>query len=224
MTERVSFSTKSGATASGELVLPPGNGKAPAVVLVQEWWGLNDHIRSLIERLAAAGFVALAPDLFHGKTTKDAAEAGRLMQELDKANAVQEIGGAVRYLETHPRSSGKVGIIGFCLGGALTFAAAANIPELAAAVPFYGLPGPVDWSMTNAVIQAHFAKRDDWAKASSAEAIKKELEKLGKSMELHVYDADHAFVNDTRPEVYSEPNAKLAWDRAIEFLRKHLAA
>jgi carboxymethylenebutenolidase len=223
MTEKVTFSAKSGGEASGELVLPAGGGKAPGVVLIQEWWGLNDHIRSLLDRLAAAGFVALAPDLYHGTSTKDPAEAGRLMTELDKPRALDEIAGAVRWLAAHEATNGKVGVIGFCLGGALAFAAAATIPELGAAVPFYGIPSPApDYAQVKCPILAHFAARDEWAKPAAAEAIRDELARRGHPMEVHVYDADHAFVNDTRPDVYNPEAAKLAWDRTIEFLRQHL--
>ncbi|MGK4008086.1 dienelactone hydrolase family protein [Sorangium sp. So ce1036] len=223
MSEKVSFPAKNGSPATGEIVLPKQDGPSPAVVLIQEWWGLNDHIRSLLDRLGAAGFVALAPDLYHGKTTRDAGEAGRLMNELDKQRALDEIAGAVSFLAAHPRSNGKVGVMGFCMGGALSFAAAAAIPELKAAVPFYGVPSPApDTSRVKAPILAHFAARDAWATPAAAEAIRKELTARGQSMELHVYDADHAFVNDTRPEVHHPDAARLAWERSLEFLRQHL--
>lgn len=224
MAQKVAFKAKSDAEASGELVLPAGGARAPGVVLIQEWWGLNDHIRSLLDRLAAAGFVALAPDLYHGASTKDPEEAGRLMSALNKPAALDEIAGAVRFLAGHERANGKVGVIGFCLGGALAFAAAAAIPELRAVVPFYGLPSPEpDYSRVKAPILAHFASRDDWAKPEGAEAIRAALASRGKWMDLYVYEADHAFMNDTRPEVYSPEAAKLAWDRSVAFLREHLA-
>ncbi|WP_437676530.1 dienelactone hydrolase family protein [Sorangium sp. So ce131] len=223
MSEKVSFPAKNGSSATGEIVWPKQGGKAPAVVLIQEWWGLNDHIRSLLDRLGAAGFVALAPDLYHGTVTKDPTEANRLMTELDKARAHDEIAGAVSFLAGHERTNGKVGVIGFCMGGALAFAAAANIPELAAVVPYYGVPSRApDYSRVKAPILAHFAARDGWATPAAAEAIRKELAERGQPMELHVYDADHAFANDTRPEVYNPEAAKIAWERSIEFLRQHL--
>ncbi len=223
-TTKVTFAAKSGASTTGEMATPAGTEKAPSVVLVQEWWGVNDHIRSLLDRLAAAGFVALAPDLYHGKVTKDAAEAGKLMTELDGDRSMDEIAGAVAWLKAQPRSNGKVGIIGFCMGGAFSFRAAANVPEIDAAVPFYGIPDPAkaDYAKVKAPIQAHFAGRDQWAKPERAEAIKKQLDARGQPMELHVYDADHAFVNDTRPEVYAPEAAKLAWERATSFLHRHL--
>jgi carboxymethylenebutenolidase len=224
MATPVQFSAKSGGAASGEIALPEGVDKAPSVILIQEWWGLNDHIRSLLSRLAKAGFVALAPDLYHGTSTRDPNEAMRLMTELDGDRSMDEIAGAVSYLAAHPRSSGKVGIIGFCMGGAFSFRAAANIPELAAAVPFYGIPpaDKADYSKVRAPILAHFASRDEWAKPSAAEAIKRELDARGQTMELYVYDADHAFMNDTRPDVYNAAAAEVAWSRSIDFLHKHL--
>jgi len=224
MATRITFADESGSEKSGEIALPEGSGKSPAVVLIQEWWGINAHVRSLLDRLAGEGFVALAPDLYHGTVAKDAGEAAKLMGSLDWKTALGEIAGAVSFLAAHPRSSGKVGAIGFCMGGALAFASACRIPALGAVVPFYGIPGPehADYTKVTAPIQAHFAKRDDWAKASAAEEIKKQLEMRGKVMELHVYDADHAFVNDTRPEVHDPASAKLAWSRAMAFLHEHL--
>jgi carboxymethylenebutenolidase len=223
-TEITKFPSRSGGEASGPLALPAGEKKAPAVVLLQEWWGVNEHIHSILERLSAAGFVALAPDLFHGKVTKNADEAGKLMATLDRPRAIEEIAGAVAYLRKHPRSNGSVAVMGFCMGGALTFAAATKVAGLAAAVPFYGIPdaSTVDYGKVTAPILAHFAARDGWAKPEAAKAIQAELETYGRTMELHVYDADHAFFNDTRPEVYSADDAKLAWERTIAFLRKHL--
>jgi carboxymethylenebutenolidase len=224
MAERITFSWRTGAEASGAIALPAGSGKAPAVIVVQEWWGVNDHIRSLADRLAAAGFVALAPDLYHGTIAKDAAEAGKMMGELDRAAAMSEIAGAAQFLEAHPRGTGKVGIIGFCMGGAFSLSAAALLPDLSAAVSFYGIPpaGSVDFSNAKAPVQAHFSQRDQWATPAAAEALQKELAARGQSMELFLYDADHAFVNDTRPEVYAPEAAKLAWDRAVAFLHEHL--
>ena len=224
MATRESFKAKSGGEASGEIALPAGEGKAPAVVLLQEWWGVNDHIRSLLGRLAEAGFIAFAPDLYHGKVARDAETAGKMMGELDWAKAMDEIAGAAAFLAAHPRSSGKVGVTGFCMGGALTLAATTHVPQFAAAVAFYGVPGPgkADWSKVKAPIQAHFAARDEWAKPALAEEIKKELESRGQKMELHIYDADHAFVNDTRPEVHNPEAAKLAWKRMVDFFHHHL--
>lgn len=224
MATRVEFAAKSGEKTSGEIALPEGKSKAPAVVLIQEWWGLNDHIRSLLDRLAKEGFVALAPDLYHGQVTTNPEVAMKLMTELDGERSMDEIQGAVAFLAAHERCSGKVGVMGFCMGGAFSFRAATRIPELGAAVPFYGVPDPAkaDYTKVRAPICAHFAARDEWAKPERAQAIKEQLDARGQPMELHIYDADHAFVNDTRPDVYSPDQAKLAWERSMAFLHRHL--
>jgi carboxymethylenebutenolidase len=224
MATRIDFQAKSGAAASGELALPEGSGKAPALVLVQEWWGVNDHIRSLADRFAKAGFVTLAPDLYHGKTTKDAGEAGQLMQALDGMRAMDDLAGASGYLAAHPRSNGKVGIVGFCMGGAYTLAAASNIPSFAAAAPFYGLPPAerLDPAKMKAPILAHVATRDGWVSPPKMQEIAEKVNAHGGAMKVEVYEADHAFMNDTRPEVYAPEAAKLAWDRTVAFLHQHL--
>lgn len=217
-TQRVTFPSSVG-EASGVLFTPDGGGdQLPALVLLQEWWGVNDQVQSVGARYAAAGFVVVIPDLYHGKIANDAAEAGALMKALDFGKAVQEIAGAVAFVRA--RSSGKVGVTGYCMGGALAFASAVNIRGLAAVVPFYGLPGDLDWSKIDAPVQAHFAQHDEWATVAGAEKIKSAV---GASMELHTYDAQHAFCNDRRPDVYNPDAAKLAWDRAVGFLRSHTA-
>jgi carboxymethylenebutenolidase len=225
MTSPVEFSSRSGSKVTGVFAEPSGSEKAGAVVVIQEWWGLNDHMKKWVDTLAAQGFLALAPDLYHGAITKDAGEAGKLMNALDTHRAVDEICGAVKALKEHPRCNGKIAVAGFCMGGALSFASACHVPGLAAVVPFYGVPPAekVDYAKVTAPVLAHFAKRDDWAKPEKAEEIQKKLRAAGKSMELHVYDAQHAFMNDTRPEVHDAACAALAWDRTLAFLRKHLA-
>lgn len=214
-TQRVTFPSSAG-EASGVLVTPDGAGKPPGVVVIQEWWGVNDQIKSVAERYAAAGFAAIVPDLYHGKITTDADEASRMMKALDFGKAVQEIAGAVAFL--HQRGSAKVAVTGYCMGGALSFAAAVNVRGLAAVVPHYGLPGDLDWTKIDAPVQAHFAKHDDWATIAGAEKIKAAVKV---PMDLHVYDAQHAFCNDRRPDVYNPEAAKQAWDRALAFVRSH---
>jgi carboxymethylenebutenolidase len=225
MTTTVRFGAKGGSDIAGEMAEPSGTEKAPALVLIQEFWGINGHVKSLADRLALEGFLVVAPDLYHGKIAKDAAEAAQLMTALDTAAAMTEIAAAVAYLKEHPRGNGKVGVIGFCMGGALAFAAACHVEGLSAVVPFYGVPpaDKVDYTKVTAPILAHFAKNDEWATVAKAEAIKKELDAQGKPMRLETYDAGHAFVNDTRPEAFDEKSAKLAWQRSIDFLKKNLA-
>jgi carboxymethylenebutenolidase len=223
ITERVAFTSRTHQAIEGALALPAGGGKAPAVVVLQEWWGVNEQIQTMAARLAAEGFVALVPDLYRGKVAKDAAEAGAMMNGLDWGRAMDDIAGAVEHLRAHPRATGKVAVIGFCMGGALAFATAAQVEGLAAVVPFYGIPSPQNWGHVTAPIQAHFSHNDGWAKPDLAREIQQTLQRDGKSMELHIYEAEHAFMNDRRPEVYDPAAAKLAWDRAIAFLRTHTA-
>jgi carboxymethylenebutenolidase len=224
MSKHVEFTSKGGKLA-GEIAEPGGDGKVGGVVLIQEWHGINDHIRSLVDRFAAAGYVTIAPDLYHGNVATNDDEAGKLMNALDFGKAVGEIGAAVQHVKEHPRSNGKVAVLGFCMGGALSFLAASNVPGLAAVVPFYGTPGidKLDPAKMTAPILAHFAAKDDWAKPENAKAIKAKLDAAGKSMELHVYDAGHAFMRDCDPNKHDAPSAKKAWDRTLEFLKKHLA-
>ena len=239
MTTRVSFEGKSGTQGSGELAEPEGTGRVPAVILLQEHWGVNDHIRDLTDRLAAEGFVVLAPDLYHGKVARDAAEAMELMKALDTLAAVDEIARAVAFVRAHPRSTGKVGVVGFCMGGALALATACHLAGIGAAVSFYGIPPAekVDYREVTAPVLMHVGTRDEWVTVGKAEAIKQQIEAREKdvprltqqeredgypSVAIEVYDANHAFVNDTRPEVHDPASTKLAWDRTVAFLRRHL--
>lgn len=222
MTTRITFGDNG--ETSGELALPAGSGKSGGVLLFHEWWGIVDHIRSLLDRLAAAGFVALCPDLYHGKTTKDADEAGKWMGALDWGQAMKEIDQAATFLRGHERCNGKVGTIGFCMGGALALGSATQLRDLSAVVAFYGVPGPQysDWSKVSAPVLAHFAKRDQWAKPELAQDIQRAIAGHGGKMDLHLYDADHAFANDTRPEVHDPEATKVAWQRSMDFLHGHL--
>ena len=222
MAERVSFKTPRGADAGGVLALPRAE-RSLAVVVIHEWWGVNEQITRTAERLAEEGFVALVPDLYRGTTTTDAAEAQRLMNGLDWAQAIDDLAGAAAYLRGHARGNGRVAVTGFCMGGALTFAAAANIPGLSAAVPYYGVPGAQDWAKAKDVpIQAHFAIHDEWATVAKAEEIQRAVTAAGGRMELFTYDAQHAFCNDRRPEVYSPDSCANAWKRTVDFLRAYV--
>ena len=219
MTERVTFTSRDGDPVEGAYAAPEGAGKHAAVVVLQEYWGVNDHICTMVERFAGEGYLAIAPALYHGAPTRDSAEASKLLGKMDWPRAVAEIAGATAWLRHHPRSTGKVAVVGFCMGGALSFAAAANIPGLACAVPFYGVPSAQDWSKVTCPIQAHFAATDQWATPEAARAIQAAVP----AMELHVYDAQHAFMNDSRPAVYSTEHAPTAWARALAFLKQHTA-
>jgi carboxymethylenebutenolidase len=219
MTQRVTIPTTNG-DVSGVLALPSGEQRVPGVVVLQEYWGINEQIESVAQRWADAGFAAIVPDLYHGKVAKTAAEAGALMKALDFGKAVQEIAAAVEYLKKHARSTGKIAVTGYCLGGALSFATAVNVRGLSAVVPYYGLPGDLDWTKVDAPIQAHFAITDDWATVAGAQKIK---DAVKVPMQLHAYEAQHAFCNDKRPEVYDAKCAAEAWERTVEFVRAHTA-
>jgi len=221
MLERVSFTSRTGGDASGVLTLPSGSEPAPAIVVLQEWWGINEQIQAQAQRFADEGFVALVPDLYHGAVAANADEAKTMMNALDRPKALDEIAGAVAYLRGHPRSTGKVAVCGFCMGGALSLATACQVPGLAAVVPYYGVPPGGDWAKVDAPVLGHFARRDDWAKPELAQKIQEQICAAGGSMELRVYDADHAFCNERRPEVYSAEAAALSWQRTLEFLRAH---
>jgi carboxymethylenebutenolidase len=224
MATQVNFASKTGEQIGAALAEPQGSTQAGGVVVVQEWWGVNDYIRSICDRFAEAGFVALAPDLFHGKQPKTVEDAGKLMTALDKKSAIAEIADAVAFLKSRARCSGKVAVVGFCMGGALTFASARHVDGISAAVPFYGIPDlPMDeYSKVRVPILAHFAKKDDWAKASVAEEIQKRVRAGGGRMDLFVYDAGHAFMRDTDPHVHDPASAQLAWDRTVAFLKTHI--
>lgn len=221
MTQRLTFPSATG-DVPGLLEVPPGTARAPGVIILHEWWGVNEQMRVTARRWAEEGFVALVPDLYHGTEVPigDAVAADAAMKALDFGKAVQEIAGAVAFLQQHERCTGAVAVTGYCMGGALTFAAAVGLRGLAAVVPFYGLPGDLDWTRIDAPIQAHFAQHDDWATVAGANKIK---DAVTVPMELHVYDAQHAFCNERRPEVYNADAANTAWGRAVAFLRQHTA-
>ncbi len=189
-------------------------------MILHEYWGVNEQIQAVAKRYADEGICALVVDLYGGRLAKDSSEAMELMKELDREAALAQIAAAVATLKAHPRCTGKVAVSGYCMGGALTFRAAAEIRGLACTVPFYGLPGDGDWSKVDAPIQAHFATEDDWATVAGAQKIK---DAVPVAMELHVYAAKHAFCNERRPEVYDPEAAATAWARAVAFIRAHTA-
>lgn len=196
----------------------------PGVVVIQEWWGLNDQICGVADRFARAGYNALAPDLFQGRVTQEPDEASHLMNGLDFPGAThQDIRGAIDHLRGV--SSGKVAAMGFCMGGALSIAAAVHVPNLAATVCFYGLPPQefADPANIRIPFQGHFAKRDDWVTPAAVDALETAMRGSGNPPELYRYDADHAFFNERRADVYAADNANLAWERMLAFLAKQLS-
>lgn len=223
MTTPFEFSVD-GRPSRGALALPPGDATAGAVLLVHEWYGLNDDLRRLADRFAAAGFVALAVDLYDGLVATDAAEAMRLSGALKTADAVRIIAAAADAARALPRCNGRVGVTGFCLGGAMTLAAACSVPGLAAAVPFYGVPKAefVDWSRCEAPVMGHYGARDPIIPVERPQALAEAARAAGRSFELHVYEAGHAFMREGDPSAYDAPSAALAWERTVAFLRARL--
>jgi carboxymethylenebutenolidase len=222
MGEMVEFPSN-GSTCGGYLATPPA-GTGPGVVVIQEWWGLVDHIKDVSDRFASEGFVALAPDLYHGVATTEPDEANKLMMELNASEAARDMGGAFDFLRDHESvSPKKVGAVGFCMGGMLTFVLAAN-RQVDAAVPFYGLPGSdPGYDNITAPIMGHFAANDDWGSPDAAEKVFDELTDRGKDARFFIYPGcEHAFFNDARPEVYDADAASTAWYRTLDFFRTHL--
>jgi carboxymethylenebutenolidase len=225
MGEMIEF-LSNGSNAVGYLATPEG-GAGPGVIVIQEWWGLVDHIRDVCDRFAAAGFVALAPDLYHGVTVAEPDEAGKAMMALRMDRAARDMSGAV---DEVVRQSGSphIGVIGFCMGGGLALVLATQRPDaVSAVVACYGvIPWPdaqPDYSALTAAVLGHYASDDDFFTPAAAEALGEQLRGLGKEAAIIVYPGtDHAFFNDTRPEVYNAAAAAEVWERSLAFFRSHL--
>jgi carboxymethylenebutenolidase len=225
--QNVSFPSNGG-HAHGYLALP-ASGSGPGVVVIQEWWGLTDHIAEITDRLAAEGFVALAPDLFGGKVAHDADEAGALMMALPVDQAARDLGGAVDFLLAHEAvTSDRVGAIGFCMGGGFVLLLAAQQGEkIGAAVPFYGVgpATPDQFVGITAAVQGHYADEDAFYPADAARAQADQIRKeSGAEVEYFFYPAGHAFHNDENLlGTYDETAAAVAWERAVIFLKSRLS-
>ncbi|HEV2799678.1 MAG TPA: dienelactone hydrolase family protein [Pyrinomonadaceae bacterium] len=222
--EMVEFNSNGG-KATGYLAVPEA-GRGAGVVVIQEWWGLVPHIKNVCERFAAEGFVALAPDLYHGRQTTSPDEAGKMMMAMNIEQAEKDLRGAIEYLVAHESVAGdSVGTVGFCMGGALSLYAASKNEQVGACVVFYGGHPKVKPDLENmrAPLLGIYAERDDFATPEGARELEAKLKSLGKQAEIHVYaGADHAFFNDERPEVYNATAAADAWQRTIRFFREHL--
>ncbi len=220
----VNFSSNGG-TGSGYLAIPD-KGTGPGVLVIQEWWGLVDHIKDVCDRFANEGYVALAPDLYHGKTTRSPDEAGKLMMAMQIDEAEKDLRGAIKFLINHEASTAdKVGTVGFCMGGALSLYAATKNPQVGACVVFYGGHPNVKPDLANlqAPMLGIYAERDGSVTPESVRELERQLKALGKSVEVNIYPGvDHAFFNDQRADVYNAKAAADAWRRTIEFFAKHL--
>ena len=231
MAETVEFASN-GTTASGYLALPEG-GTGPGLLVIQEWWGLSQSLKDVCDRLAAAGFVALAPDLYHGELAdpehQEMDKAAELMTALPPDRAGRDMSGAVDFLLGHDAVTGDgVGVVGFCMGGMLSFLIAANRGDaVKAVVPFYGFPsgdGEPDWSGLTAVVRGHMAENDDFFGPDAARTLEAKLQGLGKDVTLTVHaGTGHAFMGPhnalgTRDEALAEQ----LWPEVTAFLHEQL--
>jgi carboxymethylenebutenolidase len=229
MAETISFPSN-GSTASGYLVRPTG-GSGPGVLVIQEWWGLDSGIKEMASRIAAAGFVALVPDLYHGELAQhdEMDKAGQLMQSMPPDRAARDMSGAIDHLAGLDGVTGRgIGVVGFCMGGMLSFLIAAARPDkVVAAVPFYGFPqGDMepDWSSMTAVIRAHVAENDDFFPPAAATALEAKLRGMGKDVTLTVHPGTgHAFMGPHNAlGTLNEDLAAVIWPQAMAFLHEQL--
>jgi carboxymethylenebutenolidase len=214
-----------GTPTAGYLARPEGDANGAGVVIVHEWWGLNEHTKDIARRYADEGFVALAPDLYGGVVTKDAKEASKLMHELDPERGIAILDAAVDRLgRVEGIDAGRIGVTGFCMGGSFALLLACRNPAIKAAVPFYGdIPDDDELAKLSAPILFVGASKDGWITVEKIEGLRDALARLGKEGEVKIYEgADHAFFNDTRPEVYDADAAADAWRRATAFFGEKL--
>jgi carboxymethylenebutenolidase len=225
----ITYSRPDGKEVGGYLAKPQNPAGAPAIVVIQEWWGLNDQIRGVADRLAQAGYLALVPDLYRGKMTVEQEEAHHLMSGLDFGDAAaQDIRGAVLYLKQHAE---RVAVTGYCMGGALTLLALGQIPEVSAGVVWYGCP-PLEYIQAENIkvpVQAHWARQDAFFPPATVEAVEAKLRTANVDLESHHYLAHHAFANETavgfgriEGTQFDPVWSQLAWDRALTFFGRTL--
>jgi carboxymethylenebutenolidase len=224
---QVTFTRPDGKECSGYYAESAGGKHAPGLVVIQEWWGVNDHIKSVADHYAKRGFRVLVPDLYRGKVGLDAQEANHLMDGLNFGEAAgQDIRGAVQYLK---QSSPKVGVTGYCMGGALTILASVFVPDVDAAVAWYGFP-PLEYVNASSIkvpLMGHFAIHDGFFKIEQVDQLEEKLKGAGVKYTFHRYDAGHAFASDD-PIIHTiglkkdAAAAETAWKRTLEFLDQHL--
>jgi carboxymethylenebutenolidase len=226
----ISFKRPDGTSVEAYLIEPANPANAPGVVVIQEWWGLDDEIKNVANRLAKAGYRALVPDLYRGKLALEANEAEHLMNDLNFGDAAsQDIRGAVQYLKA--TGSAKVAVTGFCMGGALTVLSAGLVPECDGTVVWYGYP-PLEYVDAPAIqkpMLAHWALQDDFFSIAGVDQLEEKLKAAGATYDFQRYDAKHAFANpksDARglpPLQYKQVAADLAWERTMTFLNNTLS-
>ena len=229
MARMISYKRPDGKSVDGYLAEPSAGATAPGMVVIQEWWGLNDQIKGVADKLAASGYRALVPDLYRGKVTVEAKEAEHLMGNLNFGDAAsQDVRGALQHFKS--TGSVKAGVTGFCMGGALTLLAAVNAPEADVAVPWYGFPPLeyIDASKIKAALLGHFATQDEFFAIAKVDELEQKLRAAKVKFEFHRYDAKHAFANpeadqkNLPPLKYNAQAAELAWGRTMEFLDRQL--
>jgi carboxymethylenebutenolidase len=229
MATTVTFKRPDGQNVQGYLAEPEHTTGAAAIVVIQEWWGVNEQIRGVADRLASAGYIALVPDLYRGKATVEAEEAHHLMTGLNFGDAAsQDIRGAVQFLKTR---SGKVGVTGFCMGGALTLLALCTAPEIDAGVVWYGCPPLqyIDATKIRAPLQGHWATQDEFFPIATVDTLQDKLREAGVNFDFHRYLAHHAFANETAvgpgripATQYDAVWSQQAWDRTFSFFGRWL--
>jgi carboxymethylenebutenolidase len=224
---QITFTRPDGKDCSGFYVEPPAGNRAPGLVVIQEWWGLNDQIKGVAGRFAAQGYRVLVPDLYRGKVGLDAKEAEHLMSGLNFGDAAgQDVRGAVQHLK---QTSAQVGVTGFCMGGALTLLSSVFVPEADAAVAWYGFPPLeyIDASKIRIPLMGHFATEDQFFPIAQVDELEKKLTAAGVRYTFHRYNAQHAFANETLvnppiPARYDPSAAETAWQRTLAFFGQHL--
>lgn len=229
MGKTISFKRPDGQAVNGYLAELKEGAPAPGIVVIQEWWGLNDQIKGVADKIAAAGYRALVPDLYRGKVALEANEAEHLMTNLNFGDAAgQDVRGAVQHLKAS--GSGKCGVTGFCMGGALTLLSAVNVPETDACVTWYGYPPLeyIDASKIKSPLMGHWATEDVPFPIANVDELEKKLRGANVTFDFHRYNAKHAFANETADSKnlpilkYDPKAAELAWRRTMEFFAKHL--
>ncbi len=226
-TETVQFASDD-FTIKAFLARPAAKNQLPAILVLQEWWGLNDHIKEITQRFAREGFAALAPDLYSRlgyKVTRDPNEAAKLMESLSSQAALCDLNAATKYLQEQPFvDPQRIGVIGFCMGGTFALMMATHNSTMKASVPFYGKVPPIETlNYLVCPVLYHYGAKDGWVTRQEAARLSEGLQKFGKTGEVVIYpEASHAFFNDTRSDVYRPNDARLAWERTLKFLQTHL--
>lgn len=225
ITQMVTYPDTDGETLSGYLARPSSGEPAPVVIVIQEWWGLNEHIKDVTRRFAREGFVALAPDLYKGAVATEPDEARKLVMELDQPEAVREIDQAMAFLLDQEYALGeKAGVVGYCMGGGLTLQTAITSDRVGAAVPYYGtLLTPEEAPLVKAPVQAHYGTEDRFDLNELEEMARIIREETEYAAETYIYEgAPHAFFNDERPDAYRPEAAEEAWQRTLEWFNTYL--